>query len=186
MSETHTKNTNSVRDSILNQIQSKTVTMRPKVFFTLRFLGVVVLAVLVLLLTIFILGMISFSLRISGHAFLFGRGLQGVLLFLKFFPWIPLAVTVGVLALLVKLLRTFSFGYRQPIIFVLVFTGLFCLGAGIALDRGTRVNDRMFDSAMRAPRPGPIDTMYRGARKVPPPLREMERNDFREMRQRPN
>ncbi len=168
------KNT-STRESVLTQIQSQAVVMRPKIYFTLKLVGIVLLSVIVLLLSIFILGMISFSLRVSGHAFLFGQGFRGVVLFLRFFPWIPLALTVGALILLVKLLRTFSFGYRQPIIFVLAFVGLFCLGAGIALDRGTRVNDRMFDNAMRAPRPGPVDSIYRGAKRVPPPLRTMER-----------
>jgi hypothetical protein len=153
---------------VLDQIQSRTVVMRPKVYFTLRLIGVFVLAVIILFLAIFIVGMISFSIRVSGHIFLLGKGLQGVMVFLELFPWIPLAVTMGMLVLLVKLLRTFSFGYRQPIAYVLIFVGLFCFGAGVALDRGTRMNDVMFDSAMRAPRPGPIDTIYRGARRVPP------------------
>ena len=180
MNETHTSQNNThTRESVLAQIESRVVVMRPKIYFTLRIIGIVVLSVIVLLFSIFILGMISFSLRVSGHAFLLGRGFQGVLLFLRLFPWIPLVVTVGVLALLVKLLRTFSFGYRQPVIFVLAFVGLFCLGAGIALDRATPVNDRMFDSAMRAPRPGPVDALYRGAKRVPPPLMDMERREFK-------
>ncbi len=171
-----------IKEVVLSRIQAHTVVMRPKIYFTLQVIGFTVLAVSILLLSIFILGMISFSVRISGHAFFFGQGLKGVWLFLSFFPWIPLLFWFVLIGLLVKMVRTYSFGYRHPAVIILVFSGLFCLGAGLALDWGTGMNDKMYENSMRQARPGPIDTIYVKARRVPPPLHSIERERRGEMR----
>jgi hypothetical protein len=158
-----------IKQEIFQKIADKSIAMRPRVYFTLRVVALVVLALFILFLSVFILGMISFSIRISGHAFLFGSGVAGIALFLKLFPWLPLVLDIGCIALVVKIMRKFSFGYQRPVLSLLGLGLLFVLGAGLALDLGTSANDRMFEHAERNELPMPLGSMYENARRLPVP-----------------
>ncbi len=158
-----------LKETILHKIGSKEVTMRPRLYFAVRIALVVVLSIVTLLLSIFIINLVFFSLRVSSHLMLLGFGLRGVLSFLHLFPWLPLIGDIFFLVVLVKLLRKFSFGYRMPILYLLGCIFLFSLGAGLALDKETTMNDRLFIRAERNELPAPLGSLYMHARRLPAP-----------------
>jgi len=142
-----------IKDKILSDIQSGVVSMRPRFQFTLKLVLLSIITLLVLFISVFILMFISFSIRVSHHEVLLGFGSQGILTFLYFFPWLLLALDVGLIFLLEWLLRKFRFGYRFPILYLLFVLFLVIIVSGLGLDRGTPFNDAMLKGREHLPRP---------------------------------
>lgn len=165
----HTEKNTDMKDNILTKITDKEVSMRPKMYFTTKFVVLCSLVVFILLLSIFVVSIIFFSLRVSGHALLFGFGFQGVILFLKLFPWIPLAVDIVAIFLLAKLLRKFTFVYRRPLLPLLVLVFVLCVGTGLLIDRATDLNDTLLDNANHNKLPKPFSSVYEGANRLSRP-----------------
>lgn len=158
-----------IKDFILRKINTKELSMRPKLYFTLKIVAVAMLAALVLLVSIFILNFILFSIRINSHDVLLGFGPRGWSAFFHFFPWPLLALDAVFIALLGFLLRTFRFGYKTPVLYLLV--GLLAGSAilGFVVDRGTGMNERFLrDSDSRRMHP-PFGDIYGHARRPLPP-----------------
>lgn len=158
-----------LKEQVLAKINTNKVVMRSRLYFAVRVVSLVALICIVLLLSIFTVSLLFFSLRVSSHLLLLGFGLRGLTTFLSLFPWIPLALTIGALVLVVKLFRKFGAGYRMPVLYILGFTLLFSVGAGLALDRETRFNDRMFMRAEHKELPAPFGSVYTQARRLPAP-----------------
>ena len=74
-----------LQEKILNKIRQGDVVMRPRLYFTLRAVALVFVALAVLVLSIFICNFIFFTIRLNGHESLLARP-GGLLLFLRFFP----------------------------------------------------------------------------------------------------
>ncbi len=94
--------------------------MRPRVYFVLQIVFIVLLSIAILLLSVFVLSFIFFSLHESGEQFLLGFGVRGMLTFVTLFPWAALLATLALLSLLEWLLRYFKFGYRLPILRIFI------------------------------------------------------------------
>lgn len=157
----------SLRDSIVSRIKSERIAMKPRLYFTLQIAAVAVVSLLILLCTIFIFNFILFSIRINSHEAFLSFGPRGIVAFLTFFPWPFVAVDVLLIAGLEWLLRTFKFGYRLPILYVLGGILALTFVAGFALDRGTHFNDRMMERAGRPGMPVPFGGIYRDVRRAP-------------------
>lgn len=155
----------SLKDRLMHDIKDGKVSMRPRIYFTLRLAALVATVLAILAITVFIVNFISFSIRISMNDTLLGFGAPGVGAFLAHFPW-HLAVLDALLVLLLQyLLRHFRFGYRIPILYVVMALVAGAGLVGFALDRTTPFNDRMHEKRMHLP-PGPRG-LYDGVR--PPP-----------------
>jgi hypothetical protein len=157
----------SIKERILEEIRSGQVAMRPKIYFSLKIAALVVIALAVLVITIFILNFILFSIRLNHEDELLGFGPEGILTFLRFFPWLLLLADVGLVFLLETLVRQFRLGYKIPALYLLLallgFTGV----AAAVLDRGTPLNDRLYEHRFDARFPGA--EVYDFARRPPPP-----------------
>lgn len=155
----------SLKERLLHDIKDGKVAMRPRIYFTLRLAALIATLIAILVISVFIVNFISFSIRISMSDALLGFGAPGVGAFFAHFPW-HLAVLDALLILLLQyLLRHFSFGYRIPVLYLV---GVLIAGAslfGVTLDRATPFNERMHERRMYLP-PGPRG-MYEGVR--PPP-----------------
>ncbi|MDB4992033.1 MAG: hypothetical protein JWL75_278 [Parcubacteria group bacterium] len=149
-----------LKDAVLAKIQSHDISMRPRIFYTLRLVGLFILSVAVLLLSILIANYVSFSIRINGHDALLSYGPQGFLAFLHFFPWPILVLDVFFIAVLQHMVRKFSFGYRKPVLYLFGILFLVIIAAGLVLDRETRVNDSFYEGAGRA-HPSFVGMFYR-------------------------
>lgn len=153
-----------LKEDILRKIRGKEVSMRPHFYFTLQVAGVALLALAALALSVFICNFILFGIRINSDDSLLHFGPRGLGAFLQFFPWWFLALDLLCIAGLQSLLRQFKFGYRSPILFMLLWLLAFTLAVGFVLDRGTGLNDELLRRADEHQLLPPFDNVYGGAR----------------------
>ncbi len=166
MEHNHTEKKN-MRDRILEKIESRELSMRPKIYFTLKIAALVVVALATLIISIFIFNFILFSIRINSHDSLLSFGPRGITTFIFFFPWWLLLFDIALVALLEWLVRSFRFGYRVPILYLLLGILALTTLTALALDRGTDLNDRLL---VRADHHELFfaDEFYEGARRPMP------------------
>lgn len=158
-----------IKDYILRKINTKELSMRPKLFFTLKIVAVAMLAALVLLVSIFILNFILFSIRINSHDALLGFGPRGWSAFAHFFPWPLLILDIIFVTLLGFLLRKFRFGYKTPVLYLLVALLGGSAVLGFVVDRGTGMNERFLRNSDERKGPPPFGDIYGHARRPLPP-----------------
>ncbi|MFA5996868.1 MAG: hypothetical protein WC791_00055 [Candidatus Paceibacterota bacterium] len=154
----------SIKDAILHKIHTKELSMRPKLYFTIKVVSTAVLSLAVLLISVFIINFILFSIRINSHEMLLSFGPRGWGAFFHFFPWGLLILDIALIFILERLVRHFRFGYKIPVLYLLL--GLLAsIGLlGFAIDRGTDMNERMLrrsDAGRQHSQPFDI---YRGVR----------------------
>ncbi len=157
-----------LRDRIMGQIKTERIAMRPRIYFTLQLASVAFVSFLVLLISVFIFNFILFSIRINSHEAFLSFGPRGIVAFLTFIPWAFLVFDAALIFVLEWLLRTFKFGYRLPILYVLGGLLLITVATGFAVDRGTGFNDRLMDRAEGEQHlPPPFNMLYGEARRPP-------------------
>ncbi|MDB5266833.1 MAG: hypothetical protein JWN89_648 [Parcubacteria group bacterium] len=164
MENNHTQN---LKDSILDKINSRELSMRPRVYFTLKVAATVLTAGAVLLASIFIFNFIFFSLRINHHDALLGFGPRGFRAFLGFFPWALFFLDIGLLILLHFLLKHFKFAYKIPSLYLISALLLASFAVGLGLDR-TPLNDHFLRRSDEHGLPGPFNGFYEHARSPHP------------------
>jgi len=151
-----------IKESVLKRIHRGDIRMRSRMYFVVRVLGLVLVAALVLVVTLFLLNFILFSIRLNRQDMLLAAGPHGWQAFASFFPWEWLALDVLLVLALQWLLRTFRWGWRTPALYVFGGLALLVLAAGFAVDRGTTLNDDLF--RMREQLPSPLKEVYIAAR----------------------
>lgn len=162
----HKKN---IKAFILNKIHGDELSMHSKYYFLFRFMAIVFVGVVVLVLSVFILNFILFSIRISGHGNLLSFGWKGFFKFLLIFPWFLLFLDIIFIAILEWLLRKFSLGYKLPVLHLLFIVLFFTLSAGLFIDRGTSFNDVLLDRAEKHRFPALMNNFFKGAKNLPKP-----------------
>lgn len=148
------------KDAVLARIREKRILMRPKFLFTFDALLAGFVALVILAVSIALVGFIFFSLRVGGHESLLSFGPRGMATFLLVFPWPLLALDILLVLFLETLLRRFKFGYRSPVLYLLIVLIAIAGGAGLALDRATHVNDDLLDQADHGGLPPPFGEVY--------------------------
>jgi hypothetical protein len=141
--ETNHPQPKSMRERILEKIDTRELSMRPKIYFTLKVAALVLITLAVLVISIFIFNFILFSSRINGHESLLGFGPRGILTFLEFFPWWLLGIDIALIILLEWLLRQFRFGYKSPVLYLLLTLLVVTASTAFLIDRGTAFNDQL-------------------------------------------
>lgn len=164
----HNPNQPSATERVLAQIRENKVSMRPKIFFTLKAALVLLVAGIILLVSVGIVNFVAFGLRVNGHESLLAFGPRGILAFLVIFPW-PLVVIDALLVILLEeLLRRFRFVYRSPMLYILLGLVACALSLGLALDRATPLNDDLLQRADHDHLPGPLQSLYESERAPAP------------------
>lgn len=153
-----------IEERVLATIESGRVHMRPRAFFTLKLIAIAAVGALVLLLSIALVNFMLFSIRISGHDMLLGFGPRGFWAFFLHFPWPLLMFDIAAIALLSHLFRQFRFGYRTPVVYVLLGLAFASAAAGLLLDRGTPFNDTLYKQAGENRLPSPLGGFYASMR----------------------
>lgn len=161
------KNLN-LKDRLLKDIRSGDVAMRPKFYFTLKVAALVVGVLAAVVITVFIFNFILFTIRINSQDALLGFGPRGWEAFMRFFPWHLLVLDIALVVGLQWLLRQFKFGYKIPVLYLLAGLLVAAIAAGFVLDRGTPINDRLYEMRGRG-LPPPLGNFYDRARRPPPP-----------------
>jgi hypothetical protein len=103
---------------VLKKIETHELTMRPKIYFIFKMIALFVLTALVLVLSAYICSFILFTIRQSSSAALLGFGPRGFALFLQLFPWGLFILDIIFIFILGLLLKHFSFGYRNPVLYI--------------------------------------------------------------------
>ena len=155
------------KDRVLASIEAKHVKAYSKAHFTLRVILLALLAAVILIVSVLLVNFALFTLRISGRAMLLNFGPQGILIFIRVFPWPLLAFDIALILILEWLLQRFKFGYRSPVLYSLIAIFAIAISAGLIIDRGTRFNDLLLRDADDRRLPGAIGSIYRGARRPP-------------------
>lgn len=153
-----------IKDEILRKIEAHELSMRPKVYFTLKVVVFTLLAFAVLVVTVFIFNFILFFFRLNSLAMLPGFGARGFIAFIRFFPWEFLLLDILLIFALQWVVRKFRFGYKTPTLYVLGGLVVVTALCGFIIDRGTYFNDFLLHRADEQRLPMPFGKMYMQAR----------------------
>lgn len=148
METNHTQHEN-IKESVLRKIRAGHLTQRPQLYFTLKVAATVLVALAVLLLSVFIFNFILFGIRINSHDTLLGFGPRGLEAFLLLFPWPLFLLDILLVGALERLVRKFRFGYKMPVLYLLLALVGATVAAAAVIDRGTDLNDRLLHRADR-------------------------------------
>jgi hypothetical protein len=149
----------SFRERVLEDIEAKNVQTYSKAHFTFRVIMLAIISFLVLVISVFIFNFVFFYVRISGHNSLLGFGPEGFLFFLQAFPWAFFIVDVSLIIILEWLVRKFRFGYRSPVLYLLLGLLAVTISIGFCIDR-FGLNDDLLHQADMHRLPGPFEEMY--------------------------
>lgn len=159
----------SMEESILARIRAEAVHVRPRAYFSLQLVALALLAIAVLVFSILVFNFIFFTVRINGNGTLLDFGPRGFLAYALFFPWPFLFLDIACIVLLEMLVRRFRFGYRSPILYLLIGLAAICIAGGFAMDRGTSFNDHLLNRAHENRLPPPFGALYGRAPQPPGP-----------------
>ncbi|KND49270.1 MAG: hypothetical protein AB203_02645 [Parcubacteria bacterium C7867-008] len=151
------------QNEVLERIRSGQLQMKPRLFFVLKSVCIILITVFILLISVWLVSFISFGLRLTGNESLLGFGAKGSLIFLVLFPWWLALLDLGLVALLAWLVRRFSFGYRRPLLYLLIALTVCGAASGLLFDRETRFHDDRFEEAEAGELFGPLESLYESA-----------------------
>lgn len=120
--ETETSQQNNIKNQILDKIKSGEVNMKPKFYFKLRLIALIVTIFLTFILSITLVSYVLFSISIGGGMSLLGFGAKGIYHFFMALPWFILLLDVLLIVFLDWLLKSFRFGYNSSVLFLFVVT----------------------------------------------------------------
>ncbi|MDB5187539.1 MAG: hypothetical protein JWO50_59 [Candidatus Kaiserbacteria bacterium] len=131
-----------MQQRVLAEIESHQVSMRPKFYFVLHTITLVILATIILLLSISFSTYILFSIRASHHTPLLFMGGRGLLLFFTFFPWGVLFFDMVCIVAFQHILQKFRLGYKNPLLYTLAIVLVCMLGLVFVIDH-VRIEDQI-------------------------------------------
>jgi hypothetical protein len=144
------------KELILQNIETNHIKAYSKAHFALRMILLVATAILILLVSICLFSYICFNLRTSGRA--------GIVPFLQFFPWTSLVIDIVLVSMLQWLLRNFRFGYRIPVLHLLLVLLVITGVAGYVVYRETGFNEMLLQEVKQHHLPPPLENLYENIR----------------------
>jgi hypothetical protein len=166
--EHNNKNKNDIMKSVLEKIQAGDIRMKSRGYFMWKMALIIVLALLVLLTSAFFVSFISFSLRASGRLILLGFGWQGLKVFLLTFPWGLFLIDLVLVVVLERMLRSFKFGYRSPLVYLLGGVLVVVVVAGLAIDNETSFHSEVWHAQRNGDMPAFLfGDLYNNVRQPP-------------------
>lgn len=121
-------------DKIIGRLKGGQVKMRPRIYFILRIVLIILITLFIALTALYLVSFIFFSLRASGVWFLPGFGWPAAGAFFSSLPWLLILVAFVLIVVLELLVKHFAFAYRRPILYsilailVFAFLGSFIIG----------------------------------------------------------
>lgn len=120
--------------SVLDKIKTGKVRMKPRLYFILKSVLVIVVVILTTATSALLVSFVLFSIKESGELFLLGFGRQGLAVFISLLPWTLFVVELLLVAILKILLDQFEFGYKEPFLYMITLIALVSLGIGIFIN----------------------------------------------------
>jgi len=143
---------NHIAEKVLGKIKKGKIKMRPKMYFVLGAILLVLGFFLLVLLVPYLVSLIVFSLRVSGVLFLPKFGFSGMRTMFSSLPWLLILITISLIVLLEMFARKFTFVYRKPIIWsLLTIVGIISVGS--FLISKTPLHSNLFWESQKKPLP---------------------------------
>jgi len=154
-------------ESILKRIEKNELVPKTKSYFRLKFAALILVLVAIIVVTLFLSSFILFSLQVSGHTSLIGFGIAGWQVFFALFPWKLFFLEIVLVILLEYLLRSFKFGYKIPVLYLLAAVTLLVIVSAVAIDL-TPLHTSLLNRADHHHLPEPFASLYESTRRPPP------------------
>ena len=126
---------NTFKQDILKKITAGEVEMKPRWYFILQSLLLIVGVITATLVAVYLLSFVSFTLRQSGVGFIPLYGFRGVSQFVMSSPWLLIFFTGTFLSLLYLLVSRYSFSYKRPHLYSMIGVVVFVLLASFAIEQ---------------------------------------------------
>ncbi len=121
MNEENTQQ-NNITNDILQKIKTGQVSMRPRYHFVIKLVALAITIFVTFILSSFIVSYVIFSIKTSGQTSLLDFGPRGLYHFILALPWFILVADVLLITFIDWLLKSFRFGYKSSVLFLLVVT----------------------------------------------------------------
>lgn len=153
----------SIREDVLAKIKKEQISMHSNTYFVLQMIALAAVAIAVLTISVFLCNFIFFAIHESGSDEFLGFGNRGILFFLQAFPWWLFVIDIALIMLLEWLLRKFRFGYKAPILYLLLAIVVVTFSAGYTVEHATIFNSFLRDRAHEHRLPSPLNDIYEHA-----------------------
>lgn len=154
--ESH-KNT---RDIILERINARTVSVRPRFYFVARILFAILMALLVLGFSALLFNFVLFYLVTRSHLPLLSFGPSGWLVFLYVFPWGIAVLDALCVFILWRLIRNFKFIYKNPALYPVLLIIVLVALLGSLVEERSEVNQFARERAHQGQLPPPVGKFF--------------------------
>ena len=128
------QNESNIKAKVLEKIHKGNIRKRPKAYFIAQITLIVILSMFAIILSVFVLSFVIFSMHESGVQFLLGFGQRGILAFFALFPWGILILDLLLFVVIDWLFRYFEFGYRIPVLRVFFGTIALAVIGSVIID----------------------------------------------------
>jgi hypothetical protein len=139
---TDSEDMKAVEDRVIAAITSGEVRMRSRWYFVLQSILLAGVIAVLLLLTLFVVSFMVYSLQQSGAWFGVHLGVSGWYVFFASVPWSLLFVSLALIVILATLLDRYSFVYHRPLLYALLGI-LVVVGLGGSLLAGTSFHTKV-------------------------------------------
>lgn len=153
--------------NIMEMIQNNELVVKPKIYFRIRFVALIIVLIAIIIVSLFLSSFILFTINAAGYAALPGFGLNGWQVFMMLFPWKLAVVEIILIILLEYLLRSFRFGYKVPVLPLLVGVSVLLFAIGFIVNQSP-LHPRLLQEADRQHLPRPFQNLYENTRRPPP------------------
>jgi len=129
------KQTDSIKNNILEEIKSGKIKMRPKIYFWVKLVFFIFLVAILFLVSVFLISFILFVLNISGGWFLTRFGWGGIKSLFLSLPWLLILIALIFVFLVEVIISSFGFTYRRPLVYSLAGLMVFAVICGILVHK---------------------------------------------------
>ena len=131
---------------VLSGIENDQIKMRPRVYFILKSVLIILSVFLVAFFTLYLISFILFALRASGAWYLSSFGFYGLKASFILLPWLLILIAIILLIILELLVKHFSFAYHRPILYSILGIVIFTLLGSFVIDK-TQLHSCLFQKA---------------------------------------
>ncbi len=156
---------NNLKKNILDKINKGELKMKPKVYFTVKAIFVLIVIIVAIISMSFLISFAVFSIKESSRLFLLGFGSIGVWTFLTTFPWFLLIIEIVSLFLVDILLTHFKFAYKTPFIYLIIITSIFVVFVSVFIS-ATPIHETLYQEVIEQRLPA-LKTMYINIKRPP-------------------
>jgi hypothetical protein len=129
----HKQPHSSIKEIVLQKVESGKITMKPKWHFLLRSFLLVAGTVVVVCFVIYVASFVHFWLWKSGLLLAPAFGIKGTLLLLGSIPWVLIIASLVFVVLLEILVKKYAFAYKAPLLYSLTGVVVVVAAGGVVV-----------------------------------------------------